>query len=108
MPTYEYHCTACDRRFERFQQMSDPPVRRCPFCRRGKVKRQLGTGAGIIFKGSGFYSTDYRSSGYRKAATAESQTASGKDGGEKPAAKAESTAPAKPEPPAKALSKTGD
>ena len=63
MPTYEYECTVCAHRFERFQSMSDDPVKRCPVCR-CKVKRLFGTGAGIIFKGSGFYETDYRSSGY--------------------------------------------
>ncbi|MGC9454291.1 MAG: FmdB family zinc ribbon protein [Phycisphaerae bacterium] len=60
MPTYEYECQACGHSFERFQQMSDAPVKVCPVCGKRKVKRLLGTGAGIIFRGSGFYATDYR------------------------------------------------
>ena len=75
MPTYEYHCQKCDKNFEMFQSMRDQPLRECPkdLCRlpkwgHGKVKRLLGTGAGIIFKGSGFYSTDYRSNSYKEGA----------------------------------------
>jgi putative FmdB family regulatory protein len=71
MPTYEYECTACGHRFERFQSIKDAPVKRCPECKR-KVRRMLGTGAGIIFKGSGFYATDYRSSSYTQKAKQES------------------------------------
>lgn len=71
MPTYEYECHKCGHIFEVFQKMSDPPRRRCPQCN-GKVERRLGTGAGVIFKGSGFYATDYRSSEYHKAKKAES------------------------------------
>lgn len=70
MPTYEYECQKCGHQFELFQNMSDPPRKRCPKCR-GKVQRLLGTGAGIIFKGSGFYATDYRSEGYHKSRKAE-------------------------------------
>jgi putative FmdB family regulatory protein len=69
MPTYEYLCEACGKRFDYFQPMTDAPLKKCLCCRRGKVKRQIGTGAGLIFKGSGFYCTDYRSDSYRKAAT---------------------------------------
>ena len=65
MPTYEYECTKCGYVFERFQKMTDEPLKRCPKCR-CKVKRLIGTGAGIIFKGSGFYETDYRSKSYRE------------------------------------------
>jgi len=64
MPTYEYECLKCGHRFELFQRITEPPRKRCPVCR-GKVRRLLGTGAGMIFKGSGFYSTDYRSSSYK-------------------------------------------
>lgn len=59
MPTYEYECEKCGYRFEKFQRMSDAPVRRCPRCG-GKVRRLITGGAGIIFKGSGFYVTDYK------------------------------------------------
>ncbi|HSQ60524.1 MAG TPA: FmdB family zinc ribbon protein [Acidobacteriota bacterium] len=64
MPTYEYECEKCGHRFEVFQSMSDPPKKRCPKCK-GKLRRLLGTGAGMIFKGSGFYVTDYRSESYK-------------------------------------------
>ena len=72
MPTYAYECTKCDHTFEVFQSMKDEPLKRCPECK-SKIRRPLGTGAGIIFKGSGFYETDYRGSGYasdKKADTA--------------------------------------
>ena len=71
MPTYEYECQKCGHHFDLFQRMEEEPVKKCPKCK-GKVKRLPGTGAGIIFKGSGFYQTDYRSEGYKKAAKAES------------------------------------
>ena len=74
MPTYEYECQRCDHVFERFQSMTDEPLKRCPKCR-GKVIRLFGTGAGIIFKGSGFYETDYRSDSYRQAAQKDSTAA---------------------------------
>ncbi|MBT3193607.1 MAG: zinc ribbon domain-containing protein [Verrucomicrobia bacterium] len=82
MPTYEYECTKCDHVFERFQSMTDEPVKRCPKCK-CKVRRLFGTGAGIIFKGSGFYETDYRSKNYRdgeskaKSAASSSTASSG-------------------------------
>jgi putative FmdB family regulatory protein len=63
MPTYEYECQKCGHRFEEFQSMKDAPLSKCPKCR-GKLKRLIGAGAGLLFKGSGFYTTDYRSSGY--------------------------------------------
>jgi putative FmdB family regulatory protein len=82
MPTYEYHCEKCKKDFDLFQSMKDDPIRTCPKekCRRktwgkGKVRRLLGTGAGLIFKGSGFYITDYRSEGYKAAAKNESSAA---------------------------------
>ena len=65
MPTYDYQCQDCGYTFEVFQSMTARKLRRCPRCR-GKLKRLLGTGAGIIFKGSGFYETDYRSRNYRE------------------------------------------
>lgn len=79
MPTYEYSCSKCGKTFEIFQSMKDAPLRTCPEDRcqmqpwgKGDVKRMLGTGAGLIFKGSGFYITDYRSEGYKQAAKKES------------------------------------
>jgi len=71
MPTYEYECPRCKHRFERFQSIKDKPIRTCPRCRGRKVKRLIGSGAGIIFKGSGFYGTDYRSDSYKKDAKKE-------------------------------------
>ena len=75
MPTYEYFCQKCEKSFDAVQSMKDPHFDTCPQgkCQleewgHGKVKRQLGTGAGLIFKGSGFYITDYRSEGYKEAA----------------------------------------
>ncbi len=70
MPTYDYQCSACGHRYEMFQRMSDRPKRTCPKCK-GRARRLIGTGAGLLFKGSGFYTTDYRSAGYRKDATAD-------------------------------------
>ncbi len=67
MPTYDYRCDACEHAFEQFQSMSASPMRKCPECGKLKLKRLIGTGAGVIFKGSGFYETDYRSDSYKKA-----------------------------------------
>jgi putative FmdB family regulatory protein len=74
MPTYEYQCQACGERFERFQPITAAPIRRCPACGRRKVRRLIGPGAGVIFKGGGFYQTDYRSDAYRKAAEKDKPT----------------------------------
>lgn len=60
MPTYEYVCTDCEHEMEAFQAMKDAPLRQCPSCRKPRLKRRIGGGAGLIFKGSGFYITDYR------------------------------------------------
>ena len=98
MPTYEYECEKCRKTFELFQSMKDDALKTCPQARcqmkkwgKGKVRRLLGTGAGLIFKGSGFYITDYRSEGYKQAAK--------KDSGEsaKSETKAETKTEAKPE-----------
>jgi putative FmdB family regulatory protein len=97
MPTYEYLCDACEHRFELFQSITDKTKRKCPLCGRRRLRRLIGPGAAIVFKGSGFYKTDYRSESYKKAAAAESGagSSSGSDGSGdgKPAAK-------KPEAPA--------
>lgn len=63
MPTYEYRCRACEHRFDRFQKISDPPVKTCPSCKKRQVERLISSGGGIVFKGSGFYATDYRKEG---------------------------------------------
>ena len=68
MPTYDYRCGACGHTFEKFESITASPSRKCPQCGRMKLRRLIGAGAGVIFKGSGFYQTDYRSESYRKAA----------------------------------------
>ena len=75
MPTYDYECQACDHRFEKFQSITARSIRKCPECGRLKVRRLIGTGAGIIFKGSGFYQTDYRSESYKKGAEKDEKAA---------------------------------
>ena len=73
MPTYEYQCDACEHNFDEFQSMSDEPLKKCPKCGKKKLRRLFGTGAAILFKGSGFYETDYRSESYKKAAKADQE-----------------------------------
>ena len=68
MPTYDYICDACEHAWELFQKITDDPVKKCPECKKKKAVRQFGTGAAIMFKGSGFYETDYRSDSYKKSA----------------------------------------
>lgn len=74
MPTYEYVCRKCEHRFERFQSIMAGPIRKCPSCGKASVQRLVGAGAGIIFKGSGFYQTDYRSDSYKKGSEGEKKT----------------------------------
>jgi putative FmdB family regulatory protein len=76
MPTYEYQCDACEQNFDEFQSMTEEPLKKCPKCGKKKLRRVFGTGAAIIFKGSGFYQTDYRSESYKQAAKAESEKSS--------------------------------
>ena len=91
MPTYDYKCDACGHAFEKFQSIKAGPIRKCPACAKRKVRRLIGTGGGVIFKGSGFYQTDYRSESYKNSAKSET-----------PAAPASaSDKPAKPDAPAK-------
>jgi putative FmdB family regulatory protein len=104
MPTYEYKCGACGSEFERFQSIKAAPVKVCPDCKKARVRRLISSGAGLIFKGSGFYITDYRSDGYKKAAqgdsstgSAASSTASTGSGGSSAPAKSESKPESKPE-----------
>lgn len=68
MPTYDYECDACGHKFELFQSISAPVETKCPECKKPKLRRLIGTGAAVVFKGSGFYQTDYRSDSYKKAA----------------------------------------
>src|SRR5215468_10240963 len=71
MPTYDYVCDACDHEFELFQSITEPVKRKCPECGKPKLRRLIGTGAAVMFKGSGFYQTDYRSDSYKKRAEAD-------------------------------------
>ena len=87
MPTYEYACAACGHKFEEFQSITAKPITKCPVCKKKKVQRLISAGAGFIFKGSGFYQTDYRSEAYKTAAKADSATP----------AKTDAAAPAKSE-----------
>ena len=75
MPTYDYVCEHCEHEFEEFQLITAKPLRKCPECKKPKLRRLIGAGAGVIFKGSGFYETDYRSDGYKKSAEAEKKAA---------------------------------
>lgn len=81
MPTYEYKCKSCGARSEHFQSMSARPIRRCDACGKNALERLIGTGSAIVFKGSGFYQTDYRSEAYKQAAKAESGSADPKKDG---------------------------
>ncbi len=74
MPTYDYECDACGHEFELFQQISEAIKKKCPECGKRKLRRLFGTGAAIMFKGSGFYETDYRSESYKKGAEAEKKS----------------------------------
>src|SRR5437762_14389379 len=74
MPTYEYHCDACEHNFDEFQSINDKALKKCPKCGKPKLRRVFGAGAAIIFKGSGFYQTDYRSESYKAAAKADQES----------------------------------
>ncbi len=75
MPTYDYECEACQHSFEEFQPMTAAPLRKCPKCGKPNLRRLFGTGAAVLFKGSGFYETDYRSESYKAAAKADQEAA---------------------------------
>ncbi len=99
MPTYDYECRACGHEFELFQTMTAPVKKKCPDCGKLKLNRLIGTGAGIIFKGSGFYETDYRSKSYRDSAQKErdsiTATKSSEDNKSKSKDKTETTSKSK-------------
>ncbi|XZE32087.1 FmdB family zinc ribbon protein [Pirellulaceae bacterium SH501] len=76
MPTYDYECEACDHKFELYQSISAEPEKTCPECKKKKLRRLIGTGGAVMFKGSGFYQTDYRSDSYKKAASSDSKSTS--------------------------------
>lgn len=78
MPTYDYQCDACEHEFELFQGINDPVKKKCPECGKLKLRRLFGTGAAVVFKGSGFYETDYRSDSYKKAAEKDKKSQSSK------------------------------
>src|SRR3954462_1549477 len=80
MPTYEYQCDACGNKFEKFQSIKSGPIKRCPKCGKNKVRRLISSGAGLIFKGSGFYITDYRDKSYTDSAKADSGSTETKSG----------------------------
>src|SRR5438874_1080268 len=97
MPTYEYVCDGCGHKFDEFQSMKDDALKTCPQCQEDKLRRLFGIGAAILFKGSGFYQTDYRSASYQAGAKSEesaSKPAAEKSGGtDKSSATAPSAAP---------------
>ena len=76
MPTYDYECDACDHKFELFQSIMADPEKKCPKCKKMKLRRLIGTGAAVVFKGTGFYQTDYRSDSYKKSAASDSKNSS--------------------------------
>jgi putative FmdB family regulatory protein len=103
MPTYEYRCRDCGTDFEKFQRMSDEPVAECPKCGAG-AERRLSAGAGLLFKGSGFYITDYRGDSYKKAAEGDRSSGSGDSKGpaeSKGSSDSKGGPESKPSPPAK-------
>jgi putative FmdB family regulatory protein len=98
MPTYDYRCSKCDHTWELFQSIKAEPVKKCPACGKSGAQRVIGPGAGILFRGSGFYQTDYRSDGYKKAAAADKKSTEGSSsssGGESKSSKSETKASTK-------------
>ena len=110
MPTYEYICENCGHEFEQFQSITARPLRVCPTCGKRRLKRLIGVGSAVIFKGSGFYQTDYRSESYKKAEKSEKPTAdkdtAKKDTSEKKAESKDTTPAKKPKPDKKDKKKT--
>ena len=98
MPTYDYICDACGHEFECFESIMIDPQTVCPACQESKLRRKIGPGAAILFKGSGFYQTDYRSDSYKKGAEAE-KSASKPSGGSDATSKTDSTSKTEPSKP---------
>ena len=98
MPTYDYVCSACGHRFEEFQSMSSSPLKKCPASKKSKLERLIGTGAGVIFKGSGFYETDYRGDAYKNDAKNDTEAASKPSSDSKPSKDSSDAAPSGPKP----------
>lgn len=96
MPTYDYRCDACQHEWELFQSITASPVKKCPACGKSKAKRIIGAGAGIIFKGGGFYQTDYRSESYKKGAKADSASAESSKSGDSKSTDSKSSSESKP------------
>ena len=105
MPTYDYECDACNHKFEHYQGINDEVLKKCPECKKPKLRRLIGMGGAVVFKGSGFYQTDYRSESYKKAQAAEKpasteSSSKGESSGksESSASKSDSGSTAKPAP----------
>jgi putative FmdB family regulatory protein len=99
MPTYDYRCTDCKHEFELFQSMTEARKKKCPACGKNTLERLIGTGGAVLFKGSGFYQTDYRTESYKKAAKADAGGSSANGDGKsssKPDTKADTKADTKP------------
>ena len=94
MPTYDYVCDGCRHEFEAFESIKAEPQTVCPECNDAKLRRKIGAGAAILFKGSGFYQTDYRSDSYKKAASADKSPSSSSDGGSSSKSESKPAAPA--------------
>ncbi len=97
MPTYDYKCKACDHVWEEFQSIKAPATTKCPGCGKKKAERQIGGGGGLIFRGSGFYITDYRSESYKKSAEADKPASSSGGESKSDSSSAKSDSAAKPE-----------
>jgi putative FmdB family regulatory protein len=92
MPTYDYECDACGNKFEHFQSIKDPVLTKCPKCKKKKLRRLFGTGGAIMFKGSGFYITDYRSDSYKQGVASDKSSSESKsDSSKSESSKSEST-----------------
>ena len=101
MPTYDYECKSCEHTFELFQSINEPVKKKCPRCKKNSLRRLFGTGAALLFRGSGFYQTDYRSESYKKGAEAEKKSTDGgasKSADGKAAAKSADSKPAETKP----------